>query len=308
MAIEVSQLIKLGEELRKHRYQFTAITPESHRRVMKHAVHQEDLKNPLQILRQFFGWNRALHADVLPSEILDILRDGDLTVTENDRIKSRVRFASVDDMLFAHSSFPTDEESSVFFGPDSYRFVSFLRRQQFRAQTILDIGAGSGVGALCLSSSKKILCDINEEALSFSKANAQLNKISHIDFVKSDILKGAPAGADLLIANPPFIIDSKNRQYRDGGGRFGMELALRITEESLHYLEPGASLALYTGSPVIRGQDIFLAGLKDLVPRKEYFYRYEELDPDIFGEELEGPAYQEVERIAAVGLVLTRQV
>ena len=32
---------------------------------------------------------------------------------------------------------------------------------------------------------------------------------------------------------------------------------------------------------------------------------YEEIDPDVFGEELENPAYAEVERIAAVVLTLT---
>jgi hypothetical protein len=33
-------------------------------------------------------------------------------------------------------------------------------------------------------------------------------------------------------------------------------------------------------------------------------YQYKEIDPDVFGEELEGAYYREVERIAVVSLVV----
>ena len=41
--------------------------------------------------------------------------------------KSRVRLATIDDLLFVHSAFPTDPPDAVFFGPDTYRFVRFVR-------------------------------------------------------------------------------------------------------------------------------------------------------------------------------------
>ena len=34
--------------------------------------------------------------------------------------------------------------------------------------------------------------------------------------------------------------------------------------------------------------------------------RYREIDPDVFGEELENPAYQEVDRIALIAAVFER--
>ena len=46
--------------------------------------------------------------------------------------------------------------------------------------------------------------------------------------------------------------------------------------------------------------------LGDLAARRMSTLRYEELDPDIFGEELETPAYRDVERIALVSAVITR--
>ena len=42
------------------------------------------------------------------------------------------------------------------------------------------------------------------------------------------------------------------------------------------------------------------------LPRRDAALRYRVLDVDIFGEELEQPPYADVERIAAVGAVITR--
>ncbi|MGH8462790.1 MAG: SAM-dependent methyltransferase, partial [Pseudomonas sp.] len=38
-----------------------------------------------------------------------------------------------------------------------------------------------------------------------------------------------------------------------------------------------------------------------------WVWRYRELDPDVFGEQLSEPGYQQVERIAAVTLTVTRR-
>jgi hypothetical protein len=46
-------------------------------------------------------------------------------------------------------------------------------------------------------------------------------------------------------------------------------------------------------------------GLEELCDRAGANFTYEELDPDVFGNELDAPSYADVERIAAVGLVAT---
>ena len=91
--------------------------------------------------------------------------------------------------------------------------------------------------------------------------------------------------------------------YRDGGGQYGEALATRITKESIDRLAQnprGGALLLYTGAPIIAGEDAFLAGIIDTLHEAHSHYSYQELDPDIFSEELEAPAYADVERIAAV--------
>ena len=48
------------------------------------------------------------------------------------------------------------------------------------------------------------------------------------------------------------------------------------------------------------------AALRDGLP-SGCSLRYDEIDPDIFGEELERPRYAEVERIAAIGAVIRKR-
>jgi len=52
--------------------------------------------------------------------------------------------------------------------------------------------------------------------------------------------------------------------------------------------------------------DELRAALERELPALGCTLRYRELDPDLFGEELDKPAYADVERIAAVGAVVER--
>ena len=54
------------------------------------------------------------------------------------------------------------------------------------------------------------------------------------------------------------------------------------------------------------GEDRLEAALRAMLPVHGCALRYEEIDPDIFGEQLDLPAYRTVERIAAVGAVISR--
>ncbi|UYL07507.1 class I SAM-dependent methyltransferase [Bdellovibrio sp. SKB1291214] len=306
-SVTISSIVEVGSFLKEHHYHFTAVTPESHRRVLARNCHFNTMKST-DIYRHFFGWNRAVPSALIAPQVLKPLKAANLIVADGPAVKSLVRFATLDDKIFAHSGFPTDDEQSVFFGPDSYRFINFLKQSALNARRVLDVGCGSGVGALAFSahSGLKGLCDINDRALSYSKANAVLNSCQNVEVFQSDILKNVPEGFDLLIANPPFIMDSRKRQYRHGGNHCGSEMSLKIIDQAMSYLQPGGRLAMYTGSCIVAGEDTFLKLCKELVPRNGFNLSYQEIDPDIFGEELSQASYSHVDRIAAVGLVLEK--
>lgn len=54
------------------------------------------------------------------------------------------------------------------------------------------------------------------------------------------------------------------------------------------------------------GRDVLRDALMERLPASGLEVDYQVLETDMFGDELDQPAYADVERIAAVGLVVTR--
>ena len=123
--------------------------------------------------------------------------------------------------------------------------------------------------------------------------------------VSSDVLAGVSCAIDLVVANPPYLVDPQRRLYRDGGGALGGALSLRIAAEALARLEPGGRLILYTASAIIAGHDALRAELEALLTAHSATWTYRELDPDVFGDELDREAYAAVDRLAVVALDAT---
>ena len=111
----------------------------------------------------------------------------------------------------------------------------------------------------------------------------------------------------MIISNPPYLDDAAQRAYRHGGAGLGRALSVRIAEEALGRLLPGGCLLLYTGVAMVGGVDAFLADIQPRLANEQFEWSYSEIDPDVFGEELDQPAYAHVDRIAAVGLTVTRK-
>jgi len=295
--------------LRSEKYRFTAVTPATHRRVLQH------LQGPAT-LQSVFGWNRPFKRDGVAAHILDLLEEADALEETNGIYRSKVRYATIDDLLFVHSGFPTTEHDSVFFGPDTYRFARLLRTSLIdmpanRPLRLIDVGSGSGAGGIYAAGllggrTDLILADINRKALTFSAVNAALNDLPYAQTLFSDVLDGIEDDADLIIANPPYLVDEEQRLYRHGGGELGIALAVRIAEQSLARLRPGGCLVLYTGTPIIAGVDSFFQSVRPLMQPHGLQFVYEEIDPDVFGEELDRQTYAHADRIAVVGLTVIK--
>jgi SAM-dependent methyltransferase len=297
-------LIALGRDLRAASYRFVTVTPATHARA--------DAKDPrpASCLRDVFGWSRPFTKDLLPPALFDLLGEAGALVPSNGAFRSGVRFSSLEENLFVHSAYPTTGTNAVFFGPDTYRFCRAITHADHRARRVVDIGCGSGAGGIVAgrAADRVVLADVNDEALAFSRVNVALAGMSHVEILRSDVLKEVPGPIDFIVANPPFMRDELHRAYRDGRGEFGEGLSLRIVSEAIDRLSPGGTLLLYTGAAVVDGQDVFLDAATPLLRDAGMTFRYEEIDPDVFSEELEKPGYAAVERIAAVVLTATRSI
>ncbi|MCS0633591.1 class I SAM-dependent methyltransferase [Telluria mixta] len=307
-------LAALGRSLQATGYRFVTVTPATHRRVNNRPENAW-----AHDLRGVFGWSRPYRTGVLPETIDGQLRAAGLAVPEGpDGWRADVRASTIGDHLYFHSAWPTSDEDAVFFGPDTYRYTSALTRMlgphgalRRPVRRAIDIGAGAGPGAIELAlrcpDATVYAADINPAALALADVNAGLNGAHNVVPCRSDLLDGIDGGFDLVMSNPPYILDPDELTYRHGGGTHGAELSIRIVHAALDRLHPGGSLLLYTGVAIVDGADPFLAAIRDRLDADTDGWSYEELDPDVFGGQLGCEGYENVERIAAVWLHAIRR-
>ena len=304
-----SHLIALLAALKRAGYRFVTPTPATHWRVIARLGRER-----ARDLRDAFGWNLPFERDLLDPGLLELLEHGGALDFDGPLLRSKLRVGSFGDWLFLHSCFPTSERDAVFFGPDSYRFADLIREEARdlglrEGAVVIDIGGGTGVGAMVAASlfpsATVSMTEINPAAIRLACANAAAAGMP-IRILEGDDLAGIAAPIDLAVANPPYIADGEKRTYRDGGGGLGGEVSLAMARMAAERLAPGGRLILYTGSAITGGEDGLHAALTGLAAGQSLSLRYRELDPDVFGEELERPAYAEVERIALVAAILDR--
>ena len=302
-------LLNLGRGLKENGYRFITPTPLTHERVCQR------LATPLAMtMRDVFGWSLPFDNALLPEAFREELQQAQVIEKHDALWRSTVRWSSLDELLFAHSPYPTTQADAVFFGPDSYRFAhviqAYLQQRFDPVRRAVDIGCGAGVGALVIARARPdadvLAVDINPRALRMTAVHAELAGLANVSAYHSDILASVDGEFDLIVANPPYMNDPHQRAYRHGGGALGAQLSVRIVSESRERLALGGRLVLYTGVAMVAGADPFLEAIKPLVASADYGWTYREIDPDVFGEELEKPGYEGVERIAVVALTVTR--
>lgn len=263
-------------------------------------------------LRDVFGWTRAFAPDDLPPGLWDLARRADVAQAgEGGLWTLAVRVSRIDGRLCLHSA-RNGGENAVFLGPDSYRFVRLIAdvlEDGGAVRRAFDIGTGAGAGALAVAARRPGAQvyggDVNAEALRLLAVNAGHAGLDIVP-VQGPGLEAADGDFDLIVANPPYVAGSGGRLYRDGGEGYGSALALNWVRAGARRLTPGGRFVLYTGAPVVEGIDVVRAALGPLA-KEGLALDYQELDPDVFGNLLGRPEYADVERIAAVGAVLTRR-
>ncbi len=304
-------LLHLGQALHARAYRFTSVTPLTQQRV--NARPQSAWATDLAGV---FGWSRPFQRDTVGEELFGLMDSaGVLRELEGGGWLSTVRWSSLDDELYVHSCYPTLQADAVFFGPDSYRFAQAIEQHlrqhpPERLHRVLDIGCGAGPGALVVAracpAAEVLAVDINPLALEYAEVNARLAGIGNLRTLRSDLLASIGGQFDLILSNPPYMLDPQGRVYRDGGGELGTGLALAIIDEALAQLAPGGCLLLYTGVAMVTGRDPLLEYCKSTLSEGDFLWSYREMDPDVFGEQLLEPGYEAVERLAAVVLTVTR--
>ena len=302
-------LLQMVRALRDCGYQSTTVTPATHERVNTRSGSEWAAD-----LRDVFGWSRPFRSEILPPNIWEAMRRADIALPHGEGWRSSLRVSSLSGHLFLHSAYPTGEADAVFFGPDTYRFAnaiqSHLTSHAAPIRRAVDIGCGAGPGAILCAVERPdatvFAVDINEAALRLTRLNATLAGASNVEARHSDLLTNIAGDFDLIVANPPYLVDPAERAYRHGGGPLGAGLSLAIVDAALGRFAPQGTLLLYTGAAIMKGVDPFREAVAQRLCAADVSWAYREVDPDVFGEELSDGAYQHADRIAAVVLTVSR--
>lgn len=302
-------LVDLGRELQRLNYRFVTPTPATIA-IVNARPGNERARN----LTDVFGWNREFHQAIVPEAIFKAMREAGVIEQTSNGLRSKLRVSSMGDRVYFHSSFPTVADDSVFFGPDTYRFARQLRANlpllPGQVSRCVDIGCGTGAGAIELAHMRPAAVvnavDINPAAIALTQVNALLSGTPGVPSTHSDMVDGVEGTFDLMISNPPYLVDESKRPYRHGGGHLGGEISLAVVNAAIARLAPGGTLMLYTASAIVDGVDQLQLDIGGRLSRAGFEWSYDEIDPDVFGEELASPAYAATDRIAAVWLVATK--
>ena len=301
-------LLHLARAIQETGYHFTTTTPATHARVNARPENAG-----ARDLRDVFGWSRPFRPDILPPGLFALMQEAAVAEQRDEGWRSLVRLSTLSGLLFLHSAYPTTAADSVFFGPDTYRFaraiMAHLERRAPPVRRAVDLGCGAGPGAVLLArdlpGAEILAVDINPTGLRLTEVNAALAGVQ-VNACRSDLLADVDGSFDLVVSNPPYLVDPGSRAYRHGGGPLGAELSLDIVRAACDRLAPGGTLLLYTGAAVVNGDDPFRVAATGQLEAAGLDWAYEEVDPDVFGEELAEGAYRDADRIAAVVLTANK--
>src|SRR5690606_38348903 len=114
-------LRQLAQILQDDGYRFTTVTPATHARVNSRPGNAWAAR-----IEDVFGWSRPCRAGLLRAEMFRLLQEAGAVAPHGEGWRSLIRVSTLRDCLFIHSAFPTSAGDAVFFGPDTYRFLSAL--------------------------------------------------------------------------------------------------------------------------------------------------------------------------------------
>lgn len=124
--------------------------------------------------------------------------------------------------------------------PETELIINILIKNNFKFNSALDIGTGSGNLAVSLSKNNIaqdiVAIDNSSKALAVAKKNIKIHKITNIELQKLDFLhKKINKSFDLLICNPPYISLQEYSQLELGVKEYEPKFALTDDNDGMTF-------------------------------------------------------------------------
>src|SRR5439155_13634594 len=119
------------------------------------------------------------------------------------------------------------------------------------AKDVLDLCAGTGIGALALSRHAKraVAADITARAAHFAEFNRLLNRCHNVEVAQGDLYQAVEGQTfDRIVAHPPYVPAATDTQVFRDAGETGEAILRRVIEGLPQFLRPrGAFYAVCAG-------------------------------------------------------------
>lgn len=118
--------------------------------------------------------------------------------------------------------------------PETAELVEWVAQDAAQTGSLLDVGTGSGCIAVSLAHRLPGWMvqgwDISDGALELARENSRLNG-TQVEFCKVDILTADPdCRFDVIVSNPPYVMESEKSQMEDTVLEFEPHLALFVSD------------------------------------------------------------------------------
>lgn len=136
---------------------------------------------------------------------------------------------------------PPDVVFPAIFG-GTLRFLQVLPTSP--AEDVLDLCAGTGIGALALSrrSSRVVAADITGRAAHFARFNRLLNRCPNVEVAQGDLYEAVEGRSfDRIVAHPPYVPAAAATQIFRDAGETGEAILRRIIEGLPQFLRCGGA-------------------------------------------------------------------
>jgi release factor glutamine methyltransferase len=122
--------------------------------------------------------------------------------------------------------------------PETEELVDWVLDNTFNDARVLDIGTGSGCIPIALkkrfASLEVSAIDISTKAIAMAKASAELNNVN-IEFIEMDILDpnvDALEEYDIIVSNPPYVLESDKEKMNQNVLGYEPHLALFVEDQN----------------------------------------------------------------------------